>query len=382
MKRLLWAAFLFGVAGLAQLGATPAAQQTATDVRVHTYYVAAEETEWDYAPLGMDIMTGHPFEGTSAAYTQPDAGHIGHIYRKAIYREYTDATFATRKPRAQQDEYLGLLGPILRAEVGDTIKVVFKNNLSFAASIHPHGVFYAKSSEGAPYADGTSGKQKTDDAVLPGHRVTYVWKVPPRAGPGPMDGSSIVWMYHSHVDEVSETNAGLVGAIVVARRGMTRSDGTAKDVDREFVTYFSVVDENVSPYLKENVGRYTGRGFRGRSEEALEADEEFHESNLMHSINGYVYGNQPGLEMRRGERVRWYVLDLGTEVDLHSPHWHGKTVKVGRRGGGTRVDTISLLPASMVVADMTPDAPGTWLFHCHVNDHIAAGMATRYRVTA
>jgi hypothetical protein len=23
---------------------------------------------------------------------------------------------------------------------------------------------------------------------------------------------------------------------------------------------------------------------------------------------------------------------------------------------------------------------GTWLFHCHVNDHISAGMITRYRV--
>jgi hypothetical protein len=24
--------------------------------------------------------------------------------------------------------------------------------------------------------------------------------------------------------------------------------------------------------------------------------------------------------------------------------------------------------------------PGTWLFHCHVNDHILAGMLTRYQV--
>ena len=87
---------------------------------MRTYYIAAEETEWDYAPLGIDMMTGKPFEGTAAAYTQPGPNHIGHIYRKAVYREYTDATFATRKPRAPQDEYLGLLGPILRAEVGDT----------------------------------------------------------------------------------------------------------------------------------------------------------------------------------------------------------------------------------------------------------------------
>jgi len=97
----------------------------------------------------------------------------------------------------------------------------------------------------------------------------------------------------------------------------------------------------------------------------------------MHSINGYVFGNQPMITMRRGTRVRWYVMGMGTEVDLHTPHWHGNDVVVG----GMRLDVVSLLPASMVVADMVPDNPGTWLFHCHVNDHLTAGMITRYRVT-
>jgi len=41
---------------------------------------------------------------------------------------------------------------------------------------------------------------------------------------------------------------------------------------------------------------------------------------------------------------------------------------------------INLLPASMVTADMVPDARGVWLFHCHVNDHLTAGMVTRYAV--
>jgi FtsP/CotA-like multicopper oxidase with cupredoxin domain len=47
---------------------------------------------------------------------------------------------------------------------------------------------------------------------------------------------------------------------------------------------------------------------------------------------------------------------------------------------GMRTDVVNLLPASMVVADMLPDNPGIWLFHCHVNDHIAAGMITRFQV--
>src|SRR4051812_36647763 len=117
-KTALWAICLLGIGGLAQLAATPAAPQAPKEGgRVRTYYVAAEEVEWDYAPLGKDMITGKPFEGAAVAYTQPGPNHIGRIYLKAIYREYTDATFSTLKPRAPQDEYMGLLGPPLRAEV-------------------------------------------------------------------------------------------------------------------------------------------------------------------------------------------------------------------------------------------------------------------------
>ncbi len=80
--------------------------------------------------------------------------------------------------------------------------------------------------------------------------------------------------------------------------------------------------------------------------------------------------------MRRGEHVRSYVLDLGTEVHLHSPHLHGNTVLME----GMRTDMSDLLPGGMVVADMRPDAPGTWLLHCHVNDHIKAGLQALYHV--
>jgi hephaestin len=96
----------------------------------------------------------------------------------------------------------------------------------------------------------------------------------------------------------------------------------------------------------------------------------------MHSINGFVYGNGPMMTMHQGERVRWYVMSMGNEVDLHTPHWHGNTVIAN----GMRMDTVSLLPAAMVVADMIPDDPGIWLFHCHVSDHINAGMLARYQV--
>ena len=61
-------------------------------------------------------------------------------------------------------DYLGMVGPILRAKVGDTIKVTLKNNARFTTSLHPHGVLYAKSSEGSPYNDGTSGTPSADSS--------------------------------------------------------------------------------------------------------------------------------------------------------------------------------------------------------------------------
>lgn len=73
-------------------------------------------------------------------------------------------------PRSASDAYLGLLGPIIRAEVGDTIQVVFKNSLRFPATMHPHGVAYLKNSEGSPYFDGTMGGWHAADArdAVPG----------------------------------------------------------------------------------------------------------------------------------------------------------------------------------------------------------------------
>jgi hephaestin len=338
-------------------------------VRVH--YIAADPVEWDYAPTGKNLVTGEALGDAEATWTERGPDRIGHVYRKSLYREYTDATFTKLAPRPRAWQHLGMLGPVIHAEVGDTLKVTFKNNTPWPASMHPHGVFYDKDSEGTPYDDGTSAKDKTDDAVEPGATHTYIWKVPERAGPGPMDGSSIMWMYHSHTDEVADTYSGLMGPIIVTRKGMARADGSPKDVERELVVNFMVENENNSLWLDDNIQTYAEDPASVNTD-----DDEFVESNLMHSINGYVFGNLPGLTIRKGEHVRWYLMGMGTEVDLHTPHWHGNTVLVS----GMRSDVVSLLPASMVVADMTPDDVGTWLFHCHVGDHITAGMLATYTV--
>lgn len=46
------------------------------------------------------------------------------------------------------------VGPVIKAEVGDTILVTFVNKASWPFSIQPHGVSYGKAWEGMRYHDG------------------------------------------------------------------------------------------------------------------------------------------------------------------------------------------------------------------------------------
>ena len=397
MKRLVWAACLFAIAGLAQLTASSAAppmqDAAAAGGRERTYYIAAEETEWDYAPLGIDMMTGEAFAGTAVAYTQPGSNHIGRLYRKALYREYTDATFATRKPRPSQDEYLGLLGPILRAEVGDSIKVVFKNSTSQPYSMHfPDDAFRPRHKAGTGTtvdADGFVTSGDPEDTVAAGATFTYQWDVPALAGPQQGDRSSIAWLYYSRVTDVKDAASGLIGGIIVTARGQANADGTPRDVDREIITLFSTFNENQSWYLPQNVEAHISaadqQGLDRRETNFSDAQgfftfagTGFAETNFKFSVNGYLYGDGPVMTVTQGQRVRWYLLGMGDvgALNFHTPHWHGNTVL----SHGTRRDTIPLLPMSTDTVDMVPDAPGLWMFHCHIDDHMEAGMMARYEV--
>jgi FtsP/CotA-like multicopper oxidase with cupredoxin domain len=350
-----------------------------------TYYIAADEVIWDFAPSGINQIYNRPFNDFEAYWTVPSNYDIGRRVKKAIYREYTDGSFAELKPRPAQWEHLGILGPLVRAEVGDTIKIVFKNNTSWPTSLHPHGVFYQKDSEGAPYEDGTKGAAKQDDGVPTGAVYTYTWEVPERAGPVPGGPSTAFWMYHSHINEVSDVNAGLMAPMIITAKGAGRPDGSPKDVDREFVVAFYEFLEIESRYAEENIASYMLNPdgmriirdpFGAKAVFTTDDDDEAPVRTLIReTLNGYYYGNLPMLTMNAGEKVRWYIMGT-TNFEVHAPHWHGNTF----RWRNMNADTIALLTMGMETVDMQPDNPGIWLFHCHVGVHFEAGMVARYRV--
>lgn len=92
-----------------------------------------------------------------------------------MFRQYTDRTYNQQIPGPA---WLGFLGPVLRAEVGDVILVHLKNFASRNYSIHPHGVFYEKDAEGKKLQNGNSAKicERTLPHCLPGGGGCTLWK--------------------------------------------------------------------------------------------------------------------------------------------------------------------------------------------------------------
>ncbi|KAM4726146.1 ferroxidase HEPHL1 isoform 2-T2 [Anableps anableps] len=352
-----------------------------THSRERVYYVGINEDDWNYAPSGKNLLNDVNIEDDEHAsiFLERGTHRIGSVYKKAMYREYTDDTYSHQAPRP---DWLGFLGPILRAEINDVIVIHLKNFASRNYSIHPHGLFYMKDTEGALYPDKTSNALKEDDSVPPGGNYTYRWEVKPRFAPTDDDASCLTWVYHSHIDAPKDVASGLIGPLITCKKGILRNPGSQvshsnstlksvrKDVDQDIYLMFSVVDENLSWYLEDNIKRCI------EPDEVFSDDPDFEESNLMHAINGYTFGNLPGIKLCQHRPVALHLFGMGNEVDIHSAFFHGNTLL----DRGHRTDTISLFPATFATATMVPKMRGKWLLSCQVNDHLQAGMQAFYEV--
>ena len=89
-------------------------------------------------------------------------------------------------------------GPLLKANVGDILKIDFKNNLDQPTSIHWHGIKNINKMDGVPYL--------TQDPVQPGETFSYEF---------PVNHSGTYW-YHAHMDSWKQVAKGLYGPLVVS----------------------------------------------------------------------------------------------------------------------------------------------------------------------
>jgi len=348
---------------------TRPSKTSASAGQTRTYYIAADPVDWDYAPSGKNLLGAH-FEGDAGTFLDHGDDRIGHVDRKSVYRAYTDDHVKTLAPRPKDWEHLGMLARRSTPRSVTPSRSSSRTTRPTRPASTPRRPL--RQGVGGGRLRGRHDRQGQGRRRRPRGRDPHLHLGGAGAGrPGPHDeelGPVGLPLPHRR-DHRHQRRPHR--PLIVTRKGMAKADGSPRNVDHEVVTLFNIYDENLSPWLDWNIGHHTGK-----PKDVKKDDAEFKESNLKHSINGYLFGNLPGLDVKRGERVRWYVFGSGTETGLHTPHWHGNTVV----SMGQRMDMLDILPMTMKTADMVPDAPGQWLFHCHVNDHIAGGMAALYRV--
>ena len=291
------------------LAAADAAHAVQRDV-----WVAAVPMVFDMVPWGKDPISGTTFTAEQR------------FLQATIYRRTTSNW---RRPLRNSDVSSqprdGVPGPLIRARVGDTINVHFKNMEppgGRAHSMHFHGVRYPPSSDGA-FVPGVSGP---DAEVKPGQTWTYKLRA--------IRESEGVWPYHDHAPDMHHAiEEGMYGALSIIGK---------KDrwPDREFVVVFN-------------------------------------STNDFETINNRAFiRNTPTFRARVGERVQWDVLALGSAH--HTFHVHGHRWVDEKR---VPLDTRTLGPAESFRVSWTEREPGTWLYHCHREDHMARGMVGLYKVS-
>jgi FtsP/CotA-like multicopper oxidase with cupredoxin domain len=247
------------------------------------------------------------------------------VIATVVYRRYTAhwRRPLPNSPTSGNQDFIP--GPLLRARVGDRIVVHFRN-LDFAFhrshSMHFHGVAYRPSSDGA-FVPGVSGR---DGDVKPGQSWTYRLTASRQ--------TAGVWPYHDHSPSMHESiDGGMWGMLSILGPG-------DRVPDREFVVVFAPMGD-------------------------------------FQTIDGRAFvGNTPVFRARVGQLVQWDVMAMGSEH--HTFHVHGHRWLVP---GRVPRDTQTVGPAESFRIRWREDAPGTWLYHCHVEEHMARGMIGTYQVT-
>jgi FtsP/CotA-like multicopper oxidase with cupredoxin domain len=276
-------------------------------------WVAAEPATWNAVPNARDAIHGTTYAPGETTFPTVVYRRYTRGWKRPLVLDYEHRAGATQ-----------LTGPLIRARVGDELRIHFSNRDTLrgqAHSMHFHGVEYEPTSDGVylPLHSGPGGR------VMPGERFTYELT----AG----KGSAGVWPYHDHSISMEESIAGgMYGALSIAGRRERRAD-------REYLVAFA-------PW----------HGFQ--------------------TVNGRAFvGNTPVFRAKVGDTVQWDVFAMGDE--FHTFHVHGHR---WRTDGGTPEDTRGLGPAESFRVRWKEDAPGTWLYHCHVETHMAQGIIGLYRV--
>jgi FtsP/CotA-like multicopper oxidase with cupredoxin domain len=226
-------------------------------------------------------------------------------------------------------------GPVLEAIEGEPVRIYVTNKLAEATSMHWHGVL-------VPHGmDGVGGL--TQKWIEPGQTFRYDFAFD-RAG---------TFMYHPHVDEMTQIALGMMGMIVVY----------PKAPERRRVRDYALMSHEMKVVI----------GARRPDPMAM------NDFNVL-TFNGKAFPATEPLVAEVGDLVRIRLANLGP-MDHHPIHLHGHHFDVVATDGGPvpasarHPETTVLVPVgSTRTIEFTARAPGDWAFHCHMTHHVMNQM--------
>lgn len=86
------------------------------------------------------------------------------------------------------------------------------------------------------------------------------------------------------------------------------------------------------------------------------------------------------LSASRSEKSNWNISVPGGYLDTVRQDSYVADFALPQTDKGHRGDVFDLFPGTFQTVELVAENPGTWLLHCHVADHIHAGMETTYTI--
>ncbi|TRY93962.1 hypothetical protein DNTS_021117 [Danionella cerebrum] len=287
--------------------------------RYRSYYIAAEEIMWDYGiKKPSQLLKPREMRRGKRKYFP--------AYRKVVFRAYHDRDFKHPIRQGELDEHLGLMGPVLKAEIHDVLTVVFKNMASRPYSFHVHGV-YDKTPGSSPGMGPENSKPEEEpgDPVPPGDERVYSWRISQRQGPSASEFDCKAGAYYSNLNMEKDINSGLIGPMLICRSGTLNPKVLLQRDVSDFFLLFTTFDERKSWYLDDNIKKFCSPPCRAKLD-----DPWFQISNKFSAINGYVSETLPGLTVEQYKTARWHLLNVGSNGEFHAVHFHGLPFGVGK----------------------------------------------------
>jgi FtsP/CotA-like multicopper oxidase with cupredoxin domain len=264
--------------------------------------------------------------GQPLAYREENGFKIFELTAKAVQWPILDGVTVTAYT------YNGTVpGPMIRVTEGDQVKIIVKNDLPDATTIHWHGVEVPNAMDGVPGV--------TQDPIQPGETFTYEFTAKP-AG---------TFMYHSHFEGDVQVSAGLYAPFIIDPK---EPEANPPAVDKVLM---------ISEWRMMDGETYAAMPVSGM------------EPNYF-TINGKSFPSTETITVKKGVLVRLRLIGIGQFI--HPMHLHGMPFKIVATDGHPvpevaqlTKDTISVAPGERYDIEFVATETGQWMLHCHILHH-------------